>query len=241
MPKATRKGDIGSSHGCFPPSPAIEGSGDVFINGKPAVRVGDAYAAHGCGVCAPHGRNASQGSATVNINGKPSVRVDDAINCGGSAATGSGNVFIGDLSWGGQASLPVKPKLRLQLSMIPGQPGRPYVNEPYELYVDGALMQIGETDEEGFIEYSYDPPWNKTLKITTRFGDYDFHPDAMSPVETEAGQQQRLDALGYYNDDGEQKAIDTQNRPAVEYFQSFGGDVDNTEKNLSDKIKSLMP
>ena len=47
MPKATRKGDIGSSHGCFPPSPAIEGSGDVFINGKPAVRVGDAYAAHG--------------------------------------------------------------------------------------------------------------------------------------------------------------------------------------------------
>ena len=37
MPSAARKGDIGSAHGCFPSSPAIEGSGGVFINGKPAM------------------------------------------------------------------------------------------------------------------------------------------------------------------------------------------------------------
>ncbi len=90
MPESARKGDIGSDHEkCFPSSPAIEGSGDVFINGLPAVRQGDAYAAHGCVVCASHERYAAQGSATVNINGRPAVRVGDAIDCGGVALTGS--------------------------------------------------------------------------------------------------------------------------------------------------------
>ncbi len=46
----------------------------------------------------PHGRVAAAGSATVFINGMPVVRVGDAIDCGGVAATGSSNVFIGDLS-----------------------------------------------------------------------------------------------------------------------------------------------
>ncbi|MEE9358526.1 PAAR domain-containing protein [Candidatus Vondammii sp. HM_W22] len=53
MPKVTRKGDTGSGHGCFPSSSAIEGSSNVFINGQPVVRVGDAFAAHGCAVCPP--------------------------------------------------------------------------------------------------------------------------------------------------------------------------------------------
>ncbi|WP_338016371.1 hypothetical protein [Rhodovulum sulfidophilum] len=30
------------------------------------------------------------------INGKPAGRIGDAINCGGKAAAGSGDVFIGD-------------------------------------------------------------------------------------------------------------------------------------------------
>ncbi|GIC14464.1 putative PAAR repeat-containing protein [Vibrio cholerae] len=42
MPGAARLGDIGSEHDCFPPTPIIAGSGDVFIDGKPAVRQGDA-------------------------------------------------------------------------------------------------------------------------------------------------------------------------------------------------------
>ena len=42
MPKAARIGDIASAHGCFPPTPIIAGSGDVFISGIPAVRLGDA-------------------------------------------------------------------------------------------------------------------------------------------------------------------------------------------------------
>ncbi|WP_237400886.1 PAAR domain-containing protein [Rhodovulum sulfidophilum] len=38
----------------------------------------------------------SSGSGTIFINGKPAGRIGDAINCGGKAAAGSGDVFIGD-------------------------------------------------------------------------------------------------------------------------------------------------
>ncbi|ENM5763206.1 PAAR domain-containing protein [Vibrio mimicus] len=100
MPSAARLGDSGGGHGCFPATPIIAGSGDVSINGKPAARKGDAVLLHACpcpykphGV---HGRSISAGSSTVSINGKPAARVGDAIDCGGSVASGSGNVFIGD-------------------------------------------------------------------------------------------------------------------------------------------------
>lgn len=99
MPPAHRKGDIGSGHEChFPPTPATGGSPNVFVNGKPLMRVGDAYVAHPCvvGHAPPHGRALAAGSATVFVNGQPAGRTGDAIDCGGSASSGSGNVFIGD-------------------------------------------------------------------------------------------------------------------------------------------------
>ncbi|WP_292959419.1 type VI secretion system PAAR protein [Neptuniibacter sp. UBA6509] len=96
MPKAARIGDIGSGHGCFPPTPVIAGSGNVMTNGIPAARVGDAVAPHGCGNCPPHGRSISAGSGSVFINGKPAARVGDSITCGGSVSAGSGDVIIGD-------------------------------------------------------------------------------------------------------------------------------------------------
>ncbi|EGU35627.1 PAAR domain-containing protein [Vibrio scophthalmi] len=81
MPKAARIGDIASAHGCFPPTPIIAGSGDVFINGTPAARLGDAAAPHGC-PCPKtphgfHGRAISAGSGSVFINGLPAARADD--------------------------------------------------------------------------------------------------------------------------------------------------------------------
>ncbi len=97
---AARKGDVGSGHAChFPPTNATEGSPDVYTNGKNAVRQGDAYAPHGCGPCPapPHGRKLASGSATVFINGKQAGRVGDPIDCGGAAATGSGDVYIGQM------------------------------------------------------------------------------------------------------------------------------------------------
>lgn len=98
---AARLGDTGSGHDChYPSTQAVEGSHNVFINGRPAVRVGDAYAAHGCNTCsAPaHGRKLAEGAPTVFINGKPAGRIGDAIDCGGFHITGSPNVFIGNSS-----------------------------------------------------------------------------------------------------------------------------------------------
>jgi uncharacterized Zn-binding protein involved in type VI secretion len=98
MPPAHRKGDIGSGHGChFPPTPATGGIPDVFVNGKPLMRVGDAFAAHACPKHGGgHDRALAEGSATVFINSMPAGRIGDAIDCGGQAQTGSSSVFIGD-------------------------------------------------------------------------------------------------------------------------------------------------
>lgn len=76
------------------------GSGNVFVNGMPAARQGDATAGHGC--FPP--TTIQLGSSTVFINGIPAARVGDPIvphACpsspahGGAIAAGSGNVFIG--------------------------------------------------------------------------------------------------------------------------------------------------
>ena len=100
MPKAARLGDTAGGHGCFPPTAIIAGSSDVSINGKPAARKGDAALLHACPcpyvVHGVHGRTINAGSSTVSINGKPAARVGDAIDCGGSVASGSGDVLIGD-------------------------------------------------------------------------------------------------------------------------------------------------
>lgn len=95
MPAASRKGDLCSGHGCFPPTPAIVGSPNVYVNAIPALRQGDAAAPHGCSNCPPHGRAVSGGSGTVHVNGKPLARKGDAIDCGGSVAVGSGSVYAG--------------------------------------------------------------------------------------------------------------------------------------------------
>ncbi|KIC39473.1 PAAR domain-containing protein [Leisingera sp. ANG-M7] len=95
MPAAGRKGDTGSGHDGFPPTPATEGSGDVGINGKLALREGDAFAPHSKPKHPPHGRVLAVGSGSVFINGKPAGRVGDAIDCGGAVESGSGDVFVG--------------------------------------------------------------------------------------------------------------------------------------------------
>ncbi|KPF44327.1 PAAR domain-containing protein [Rhizobium sp. AAP43] len=98
MPPAHRQGDIGSGHAChFPPSPATGGSPDVYVNGRPLMRVGDSFAAHACEVGheGPHGRALAAGSATAFVNGRPAGRIGDAIDCGGAAETGSEDVVIG--------------------------------------------------------------------------------------------------------------------------------------------------
>ncbi len=91
MPGAVRIGDKARCpsdfHGCVgcPHSvigPAITGSADVLINGKPAVRMGDSGIHSAC--CGANTWVASQGSPNVFINGRPAVRIgDQTTHCGG--------------------------------------------------------------------------------------------------------------------------------------------------------------
>lgn len=48
MPPVTRLADICTGHGCFPSRANCGASGDVFVNGRGAHRVGDPYPSHCC-------------------------------------------------------------------------------------------------------------------------------------------------------------------------------------------------
>ena len=97
MPGVARLGDKCTGHDCFPPRKSNSGSPNVFINGIPALRVGDSFETHCC-TCEdmPHGCHdgtLKSGSSSVYVNGKPLGRIGDSVSCGGTVATGSGNVF----------------------------------------------------------------------------------------------------------------------------------------------------
>lgn len=92
MPPASRVGDNANcpadSHGknCCAHSvtgPAVQGSPDVFIDGKPALRVGDSGVHSAC--CGSNTWVTAAGSGKVLINGIPAVRLGDATtHCGGT-------------------------------------------------------------------------------------------------------------------------------------------------------------
>ena len=84
----------GCAHACV--GPATSGSGNVNVNGKAAVRVGDNGVHAGC--CGPNTWVATAGSGTVFINGKAAHRLGDAdAHCGGNGKMieGSGDVIVG--------------------------------------------------------------------------------------------------------------------------------------------------
>jgi len=96
--KAQIQQDAHGCPGCPHPGvgPAIVGSANVMINGRPAVRVDDVGIHAIC--CGPNMWSAAQGSTTVLINGKPAVRNSDQTrHCGGQGKMieGSDDVIIG--------------------------------------------------------------------------------------------------------------------------------------------------
>lgn len=96
MPAAARLGDTCTGHGCWPPRASTGGSPNVIINGSPAHRQGDAWAAHTCpSIPQTHASTLAAGSATVFVNGLPLGRIGDPVACGSSIAQGSPNVFAG--------------------------------------------------------------------------------------------------------------------------------------------------
>ncbi|MBC7976711.1 MAG: hypothetical protein H7138_17190 [Myxococcales bacterium] len=106
VPGQGRLGDKASvgldAHGCpFCPhhaiGPAIQGSPDVHVNLRPALRVGDPGIHAAC--CGKNIWTASTGSLTVIINGRGAHRIgDETRHCGGIGALveGSPNVIVGE-------------------------------------------------------------------------------------------------------------------------------------------------
>ena len=96
--KAQVQQDAHGCPGCPHPGvgPAIAGSTDVFVNGRPALRVDDVGVHAVC--CGTNMWQAQQGSATVFINGKAAFRQNDpSRHCGGSGKLieGSDDVIVG--------------------------------------------------------------------------------------------------------------------------------------------------
>lgn len=98
------------SHGCpgcphAGVGPAISGSADVMVNGRPALRVDDVGIHAIC--CGPNMWTAKQGSSSVFINGKAAFRMNDPTkHCGGDGKLieGSSDVIVGDGGGGGGGS-----------------------------------------------------------------------------------------------------------------------------------------
>ncbi|MEZ5364680.1 MAG: hypothetical protein R2748_20670 [Bryobacterales bacterium] len=90
------------AHGCpacphMCVGPAMTGSPTVFINDRPALRLGDMGTHAAC--CGPNTWQAIAGSRSVFINDRPAHRQgDEAQHCGGIGRliTGSPNVLISD-------------------------------------------------------------------------------------------------------------------------------------------------
>ena len=90
-------GSGGSKPGC--PSPLVTAtdqcSGNVFINGSGAVRIGDSVAAHIAGGCGIDTSGLTSSSGKVFVNGKGAGRIGDEYTGDNTIISGSTNVFIG--------------------------------------------------------------------------------------------------------------------------------------------------
>lgn len=79
--------------------PVAAGSGNVFIGGMPAARVGD------MAVCIGPPDKVSTGSSGVQINGKAAARMGDSTAHGGKIVVGCATVFIGGGGGGGSGTV----------------------------------------------------------------------------------------------------------------------------------------
>jgi len=114
MPPQARLGDKAlipaDTHGCpacphTASGPAVGGSANVLVNGRPTTRVHDPGIHTAC--CGPNTWNAKTGSRSVFINGRAAHRLGDLVqHCGGMGQTieGSMNVMVGDDGMSGPAT-----------------------------------------------------------------------------------------------------------------------------------------
>ncbi|MCV4283365.1 PAAR domain-containing protein [Pseudomonas capsici] len=129
-----------SGHGT---NPIAAGSGDVFFDGLPAARQGDASA---CG-----GALVGDLATTVLINGKPAATVGSVGSHGNIVTAGSGTVIIGNT----HTPAPFVPPLPL---VIPGFDaqfqlknglGNPLADTKYLIRRQDGSLESGVTNESG--------------------------------------------------------------------------------------------
>ena len=95
MPAVARLGDAGVVH-CSGYVIAT-GSPNVFVNGRPAARVGDVSSVHlkPGSPCPPHTSTIAVGSGSVFVNGLPLARIGDPLAGCTVIAQGSPDVSAG--------------------------------------------------------------------------------------------------------------------------------------------------
>ena len=93
-----RIGDTDTNHPPCGPGACATGSSNVFANMIPVHRVGDVNTPHGYILCIPHVTPLASGAATVMSNFQQVGRIGDPYSCGIAVASGSPNVFAGDVA-----------------------------------------------------------------------------------------------------------------------------------------------
>ena len=163
--KAVKVGDIGTEHDGFHPTKVTAGSGDVFIDGVPAARVGDPLEPHDKPKHPKHGRSIATGSSTVFINGKPAALTGGAISCGG-VTIGSGTVNIGDEPTSGAASK-LKPIFNRKFILRDSE-GKPMPNVEYKIELEDGKVITGTTTLDGETDFAFSKESSVGAKIYTR-------------------------------------------------------------------------
>ncbi|GFM64236.1 hypothetical protein PSCICJ_03540 [Pseudomonas cichorii] len=127
-----------SGHGT---NPIAAGSGDVFFDGLPAARQGDASA---CG-----GAMVGDLATTVLINGKPAATVGSVGSHGNIVTAGSGTVIIGN----SHTPAPFVPPLPLpgfdEQFVLTDESGTVLANRRYMLIRENGIQEEGVTSDKG--------------------------------------------------------------------------------------------
>ncbi|KTC00037.1 hypothetical protein GE543_19240 [Pseudomonas sp. SZ57] len=126
-------------------NPIVAGSSNVFFDGLPAARQGDASA---CGGAMSGGL-----ATTVLINGKPAATVDSVGTHGNKVIAGSGTVIIGNSHTPAPfvAPLPVDIKWPFTQHFVvrSSRTGAPVAERPYILRTASGKEVKGVTDAQG--------------------------------------------------------------------------------------------
>lgn len=95
---AARIYDICTGHRGISPRPNNQGSPDTFINNRAVHRQSDSWPVHRSPKV--HKSFLAAGSTLVYVNGLQQGRIGDPVACGSKVATGSTDVFVGDVPSG---------------------------------------------------------------------------------------------------------------------------------------------